>query len=173
MAIQFPQAKSSTTTLIGNYGNESVIFGSLPKITAKHTDGSTKGFTYESTSSSSVVKYNGITILTCTLSNSNYNIDCKVNIVQYFAIDLKSPVIFTLSVNGISASTSKVVSGSKSFRITGIQFGKDGVSYNLVCGVASISKKYNASSSGWYYSTESITPKIIETSVNGVTDVTK
>ena len=162
----------TTTTLIGNYGNESVIFGSLPTITAKHTDGSTTGFTYESTSSSSVVKYNGITILTCTLSNSNQNIDCKVNIVQYFAIDLKSPVIFTLSVNGISASTSKVVSGSKSFRITGIQFGKDGVSYNLVCGVASISKKYNTSSSGWYYSTQSITPKIIETSVNGVTDVT-
>ena len=162
----------TTTTLIGNYGNESVIFGSLPTITAKHTDGSTEGFTYESTSTSSDVKYNGITILTCTLSNSNQNIACKVNIAKDFAMNLKSPVIFTLSVNGTSTSTSKVVSGSKSFRITGIQFGKDGVSYNLVCGVASISKKYNTSSSGWYYSTESITPKIIETSVNGVADVT-
>ena len=162
----------TTTTLIGNYGNESVIFGSLPTITAKHTDGSTTGFTYEITSTSSDVKYNGITILTCTLSNSNQNIACKVNITQNFAINLKSPIIFTLSVNGISASTSKVVSGSKSFRITGIQFGKDGVSYNLVCGVASISKKYRAATSSYVYATESITPKIIETSVNGVADVT-
>ena len=161
----------TTTTLIGNYGNESVIFGSLPTITAKHTDGSTTGFTYESTSTSSDVKYNGITILTCTLSNSNQNVACKVNITQNFEINLKSPIIFTLSVNGISASTSKVVSGSKSFRITGIQFGQDGVSYNLVCGVASISKKYRASS--YVYATESITPKIIKTSVNGVEDVTR
>lgn len=162
----------TTTTLIGNYGNESVIFGSLPTITAKHTDGSTTGFTYGSTSTSSYVKYNGITILTCTLSNSNQNVACKVNITQNFEINLKSPIIFTLSVNGISASTSKVVSGSKSFRITGIQFGQDGVSYNLVCGVASISKKYRAATSSYVYATESITPKIIETSVNGVADVT-
>lgn len=162
----------TTTTLIGNYGNEAVRFTSLPTITARHTDGSETGFTYSSTSSSSAVKYNGTAILTCTLSNSDQNIDCNVNIAQYFAIDLKSPIIFTLSVNGISTSTSKVVSGSKSFRITGIQFGQDGVSYNLVCGVASISKKYRAATSSYVYATESITPKIIETSVNGVADVT-
>lgn len=169
----YPSTNIDTTTVLtGNYGNESVRFTSLPTITAKHTNGSTTGFTYQSTSSSSVVKYNGITILTCTLSQDQKSIDCYVNIVQYFAIDLKSPVIFTLSVEGSSISTNNVVKGSKSFRITGIQFGKDGVSYNLVCGVASISKKYNTSSSGWYYSTQSITPKIIETSVNGVTDVT-
>ena len=162
----------TTTVLKGNYGNEDVRFTSLPTITARHTDGSKTGFTYSSTTSSSVVKYNETVILTCTLSNSDQNIDCYVDIAQNFEIDLKSPVIFTLSVEGISASTSKVVSGSKSFRITGIQFGKDGVSYNLVCGVASISKKYDTGRSSWYYSTQSITPKIIETSVNGVADVT-
>lgn len=168
---------STTTVLTGNYGNEDVKFTSLPTITAMHTDGSTTGFTFSSTTSSSVVKYtdgsaNEIDILTCTLSQDQKSIDCYVNITQNFAIDLKSPIIFTLSVNGISASTSKVVSGSKSFRITGIQFGKDGVSYNLVCGVASISKKYNAATSSYIYATQSITPKIIETSVNGVADVT-
>ena len=163
---------STTTVLTGNYGNEDVRFTSLPTITAMHTNGSTTGFTYQSTSYSSVIKYNDVVILTCTLSNSDQNIDCNVNIAQYFEIDLKSPIIFTLSVNGISASTSKVVSGSKSFRITGIQFGQDGVSYNLVCGVASISKKYRAATSSYVYATESITPKIIQTSVNGVSDVT-
>ena len=163
---------NTTTVLKGNYGNEDVTFTSLPTITAMHTDGSTTGFTFSSTTSSSVIKYNDVVILTCTLSNSDQNIDCNVNIAQYFAIDLKSPVIFTLSVKGTSTSTKNAVSGSKSFRITGIQFGKDGVSYNLVCGVASISKKYDTGRSQWYYSTQSITPKIIETSVNGVADVT-
>jgi hypothetical protein len=61
----------TTTTLIGNYGNEAVRFTSLPTITARHTDGSKTGFTYSSTSSSSAIKYNGTAILICTLSNSD------------------------------------------------------------------------------------------------------
>lgn len=171
-----PSTKIDTTTVLtGNYGNEDVKFTSLPTIKARRTDGSETGFTYSSTSS--VVKYtdgsaNEIDILTCTLSEDQKSIDCQVNIPQDFQIDLKSPIIFTLSVEGTSTSTNNVVKGSKSFRITGIQFGKDGVSYNLVCGVASISKKYDAGNSSFVYATQSITPKIIETSVNGVADVT-
>ena len=164
---------STTTQLTGTYGTEKVKFTKISVVDIKYTSGEAVPFTLNS-SSDSEWKFDfndgsGVNFLDTLVSSTNDTIiDCKVNAPLAQQLNVASSIVITLSIEGVSDVTNTTVTGAKAFRITGVQFGQDGVSYNLVVDTSIITNRYDTSTGQWYIVPDSgISAKIIKTTLSG------